>query len=59
MKIKSKFLRISLSILTIAMVLVAIAFIFRVQIVTHFIPTVEQTGEIQIKIINDTAFISS
>jgi LEA14-like dessication related protein len=56
---KNKIKLIGFLILVIIVVSIAVIFIFRVRIVSHFIPTVKQVDEIQIKINNDTAFISS
>lgn len=57
MRNKIKFIAIIILILTI--IAAIIIFIFRSQIIAHIIPSVEQTGDIHIKVKNDTTYISS
>lgn len=56
---KFKIKQLSFYFLIITIILVGFLYIFRKQIVAHFIPTVKQVDEINVKINNDTAFISS
>jgi len=56
---KKKIKLIGVSLLIIAIIAVGLFFIFRVRIIAHFTPTVEQIGEIHINVKNDTTFVSS
>lgn len=46
-------------ILVLTIIISGVLYIYRTSIVAHFVPTVEQFGDIQIQIKNDTALISS
>jgi len=54
-----KLLKVIVYVLAVLVVLAGTAYFFRAKIAKHFIPTVEQTGEIQIDVRNDTAYVSS
>ena len=56
---KNKIKRISIFILVLAIIASGVIFIFRAQIISHFMPTVEQIGDIHITIKNDTSYINS
>ena len=56
---KIKFKHIVLFILALIIVTGSICFIFRKKIIAHIIPAVEQMGGINIKIENDTSYIST
>lgn len=51
--------RISLFILIILILTGVIIYLYRIQLREHFIPTIEQTGDIHINVENDTCYISS
>lgn len=51
--------QIIIGVLGLIIMTIGIIYIFRNSIITHFIPTVEQIGDINIEIKNDTATISS
>jgi LEA14-like dessication related protein len=51
--------RIGILILALILITGGAIFIFRSRIVAHFIPEIEQTGDIHIDIKNDTSYISS
>jgi LEA14-like dessication related protein len=51
--------RISIIILVLTVIAGGAIFIFRAKIIAHYIPTVEQIGVIDIKVKNDTSYISS
>lgn len=56
---ETKVKRIGAIVLISAMILSSIAYCFRNKIKKYFIPTVEQIGDIHIKIRNDTCYVSS
>lgn len=56
---KNKILYICVFILAIAVIAGGVVFIFRGKIVEHYLPVVEQIGDIHIKIKNDTSYINS
>jgi len=56
---KSKIKRISIVILILAIVASVAIFIFRAQIIKHFIPDVEQIGDIHFNVKNDTIYIKT
>ncbi|MBC7862498.1 MAG: LEA type 2 family protein [Bacteroidia bacterium] len=51
--------RIGIFLLILMIVAVALLFIFKKKVIAHFMPDVEQTGDIQIRIKNDTSYVSS
>ena len=57
MKTKVKY--ISISILVMAIILSGVVFIFRSKIMAHYIPRIEQIGDIHIRVKNDTSYIST
>ncbi len=56
---KSKIARISIFILILLLIAGGIAFAFRDRIKKHFMPEVEQLGDIMVKVVNDKALFSS
>jgi LEA14-like dessication related protein len=56
---KTKIKRLGIFILVIVIITGGVIFIFRARIIAHFIPAVEQIGVIDIKVKNDTSYISS
>jgi LEA14-like dessication related protein len=56
---KNKIKHISLFVLALAIITGGIIFIFRKPIIMHFMPVVEQIGDIHIKVKNDTSYVSS
>jgi len=56
---KNKIKRISIFIVLLILISGGVFFIFRTQVIAHFIPNVEQIGDIHIQIKNDTSYISS
>lgn len=56
---KNKIILIGVFILFLAIILCGVAFIFRAEIIARYIPAVEQIGVIDIKVKNDTSYISS
>lgn len=56
---KNKFLRISACILIITIIVLSVIYIFRARIIAHFIPNVEQVGDVYIKVKDDTTYVSS
>ncbi len=49
----------SISILALAIIAGGLIFIFRAKLITHYMPTVEQIGDIHIDVKNDTSYIST
>ncbi len=56
---KNKIKRLSIFILSLLIVSGGVIFIFHDKITTHFIPAIEQIGDLHIQIKNDTAYITS
>ena len=56
---KIKFKHVALSFLALAIIAGSIFFIFRKKIIAHIIPAVEQMGDINIQLKNDTSYIST
>ena len=56
---KYKIKRIGVFILGLVILAGGFIFIFRARVIMHYMPVVEQIGEIHIKVKNDTAYISS
>lgn len=56
---KNKFKHVGILILVILIVTGGLIYFLRKQIVMHFIPNVEQVGEININVTNDTTYVSS
>jgi len=56
---KNRIKHISIVIICLLIITSGVIFIFRARIKTHFFPIVEQIGDINIKIKNDTAYVSS
>ena len=56
---KAKIKRISIFIFVVAVIVTGCLYIFRDKIKAHFIPSVEQIGDINIRVENDTCYVSS
>src|ERR1035437_3173008 len=56
---KNKIKLIGVFIIVLAMIVVGVIFIYQTEIIAHYIPAVEQIGVIDIKVKNDTTYISS
>jgi len=57
--VKRIIVRLGIFILVLTILACGVFFIFRSQLVEYFVPDVEQIGDINIKVINDTSYISS